>query len=122
MKSILVVDDMTGVRDAMTVLLEVAGYRVRTAENGSDGARLAMAEQFDLIISDILMPELDGTEMIMKLRESRVKTPVLAVSAGGNGVGADTALSLPKDLGVTTLEKPFSKSELLDTVNSILHD
>lgn len=121
MKSILIVDDMTGVREAMTVLLEVAGYRVTTAENGEEGFQKASNAQFDLIITDILMPELDGNELIMKLRESAKSTPIIAMSAGGHGVSSQTALSLSKELGVTTIEKPFSKAQLLDQVNSILN-
>ncbi|MGB0370900.1 MAG: response regulator transcription factor [Opitutales bacterium] len=121
MKSILIVDDMTGVREAMTVLLEVAGYKVSTAQNGEEGFQKAASSQFDLIITDILMPELDGNEMIMKIREAAKTTPIVAMSAGGNGVASEAALSLSKELGITTLEKPFSKAQLLDLVNTILN-
>ena len=120
MKNILIIDDMDGVREAMTVLLEVAGYKISTAKDGEEGFRRAASGDFDLIITDILMPELDGNEMIMKLRDDSVKTPIIAMSAGGNGVGSEAALGLPTELGLTTLEKPFSKAQLLETVQSAI--
>ena len=122
MKKILIIDDMDGVREAMTVLLEVAGYDISTAKNGEEGSKKAVSGNYDLIITDILMPELDGNEMIMKIRENSIQVPIIAMSAGGNGVGSEAALSLPTELGLTTLEKPFSKAQLLETVNSILTD
>ncbi|MEM9025663.1 MAG: response regulator [Verrucomicrobiota bacterium] len=121
MKTILIVDDMSGVREAMTVLLEIAGYSVKTAQNGEEGYQLAATSKFDLIITDILMPELDGNEMIMKLREAAQFTPILAMSAGGHGVSSESALSLSKELNVNTIEKPFSKEQLLAAVSSILN-
>ncbi|MEM7674175.1 MAG: response regulator [Verrucomicrobiota bacterium] len=121
MKTILIVDDMSGVREAMSVLLEIAGYNVKTAQNGEEGYQLAATSKPDLIITDILMPELDGNEMIMKLREAAQFTPILAMSAGGHGVSSESALSLSKELNINTIEKPFSKEQLLAAVSSILN-
>lgn len=121
MKSILIVEDMKGVRDAMSVLLKTAGYDVTTAENGEEGYNKAITSNFDVIISDILMPVQDGSEMIMKLEESSQATPIIAMSAGGHGVDSKTALSLASKVAVSTIEKPFSKEQLLGAVESALN-
>lgn len=119
-KKILLIEDMKGVRDSLEVILSIQGYEVDFAENGQQGLEKAKASSYDLIITDILMPELDGTEVIMQLRSGGSQTPILAISAGGDGVSADQALTLAKEKASAVMEKPFSKEELLDQMQQLI--
>ena len=119
-KKILLIEDMKGVRDSLDVILTIQGYHVEFAENGNEGLEKAQSTKYDLIITDILMPELDGTEVIIKLREFGNETPVLAISAGGDGVSASQALTLAIQKANAVLEKPFSKEELLDQIKQLI--
>lgn len=119
-KKILLIEDMKGVRDSLEVILSMQGYAVEFANDGREGLDKAKASKYDLIITDILMPELDGTEVIMQLRNSGNNTPILAISAGGNGVSASQALTLAQEKASAILEKPFSKEELLNQVKQLI--
>src|SRR5689334_13559703 len=70
MKSILVIDDNQGIRENTAEILELAGYKVLTAENGKKGVEQAMKEKPDLIVCDIMMPELDGYGVLHLLRKN----------------------------------------------------
>ena len=117
---ILLIEDMKGVRESLEVILSIAGYQVEFANNGAEGLDKAKSVSYDLIITDILMPELDGTEVIMQLREAQNQTPVLAISAGGDGVSASQALMIARENANGVLEKPFSKDELLGEVKRLV--
>ncbi len=118
---ILLIDDMKGIRESLDVILTMQGYSVECAKNGVDGLRMAQLTRYELIITDILMPELDGNEVVIKLRELGNETPVLAVSAGGDGVSASQALTLAKQKATAVMEKPFSKEELLHQIKQLIH-
>ena len=119
-KKILLIEDMKGVRDSLDVILTIQGYYVEFAVNGSEGLEKAQSTNYDLIVTDILMPELDGTEVIIKLHELGNDTPVLAISAGGDGVSASQALTLAMQKANAVLEKPFSKEELLNQIKQLI--
>jgi two-component system OmpR family response regulator len=90
------------------------------AADGAEGLRMAKAANFDLVITDILMPEIDGAEVILALRAAGSKTPILAISGGGNGVSAAAALTLAKAKADAVLEKPFSKADFLAAVRKLI--
>ena len=119
-QKILLIEDMKGVRDSLDVILSMQGYQIDQAHNGQEGLDKAKSSQYDLIITDILMPELDGTEVIIQLRNAGNDTPILAISAGGNGVSASQALTLAQEKASAVLEKPFSKEELLNQVKQLI--
>ena len=119
-QKILLIEDMKGVRESLEVILSIQGYQVDFASHGKEGLDKAKSSQYDLIITDILMPELDGTEVIIQLRNYGNNTPILAISAGGNGVSASQALTLAQEKASAILEKPFSKEELLDQVTQLI--
>jgi len=81
--TILVAEDHLDSRDALRALLEAFGYRVVEAVNGREAVEVALAEQPDLILMDIMMPELDGFEATRELRRHRLthRTPIIAVTA-----------------------------------------
>lgn len=118
-KKLLLIEDMQGVRDSLKMILSLAGYDVDQAIDGEEGLNKAKSGQYDLIITDILLPKKDGSELIIEARQSGVNTPILAISAGGDGVSADEALSVAKEKANDILSKPFSKEDLLQKVSSM---
>jgi DNA-binding NtrC family response regulator len=118
MATILIIDDEESTRTVFQVALEQAGYRVLTAENGKHGLRLLEHQAVDLILVDILMPEVDGLELIPFLREARPACKIIAISGGsGEWDYLDAAMYLGAH---NTLNKPFSLQVLLDAVSSQL--
>ena len=120
MAKILLIEDMKGVRESLEVILQMAGHTLEVANDGAAGLQKIGAGSYDLIITDILMPEVDGTEVIIQSKQSNPSIPVLAISAGGNGVSADQALEIASQKANAVLVKPFSKDELLNQVNTLI--
>jgi DNA-binding NtrC family response regulator len=118
MATILIIDDEESIRMIFQVALERAGYRVLTAEHGKAGLRLLEHQAVDLIVVDILMPEMDGLELIPLIRKTRPATKMIAISGRS---GLRDYLGTAKKLGAhDTLKKPFSTQELLDAVSAQL--
>ena len=114
MATILLIDDEESVRRLFQVALERAGYRVLTAESGQYGLRLLEHQEVDLILVDIFMPDMDGLEVILRLRKSRCASKIIATTGRS---GMKSFLDIAKHLGAhATLMKPFSVQELLDAV------
>jgi CheY-like chemotaxis protein len=111
---ILLVEDEEAVRSMLKAVLEDEGYQIQEASNGKEALQSYASSPADLILTDIVMPDTEGIEMIMKLRKSDPKVKIVAMS-GGN------YLTLAKRLGADhILEKPFSNQALLDTVKIML--
>ena len=118
MATILFIDDDDPLRMLCQTALEGAGYRVLTAESGPHGLRLLQHQEVDLALVDIFMPEMDGLELIQRLRATRPSSKIIAMSGGSwEWDYLDTAKQLGAD---GTLKKPFSLQELLDAVSSQL--
>jgi CheY-like chemotaxis protein len=118
MVTILLIDDEEQVRTLFQVALEDVGYRVLTAESGSQGLRLLQHQEVDLILVDIFMPGMDGLELLQLLRKTQPACRLIAMSGGS---GEWNYLDMAKQLGAhATLQKPFSLQELLDTVSAHL--
>jgi CheY-like chemotaxis protein len=116
MATILCIDDEEQARTLFKVALEGAGYRVLIAENRTHGLHLLEQQQVDLILVDIFIPDMDGLELILRLRKIRPGNKIIAISGGAN------YLDITKHLGANdTLQKPFSVQELLATVSSHLN-
>lgn len=117
-RRILVVDDEPVMVSLLQDLLVDAGFDVATAENGAVALAQVTSFQPHLVITDIIMPYMEGIELISLLRKSNKGVPIIAVS--GNIVGMDF-LKATKVLGaVATLRKPFSSQELLEAVERSL--
>jgi len=120
MARILVIDDDIQLRGLLRSILERAGYEVYEAANGRIGLELQRQLNSDLIITDIFMPEMEGTELLMGLRDEFPQVEVIVMSGGGNVHDVDF-LELAENLGAfKAFQKPFRKHDLLMTVRSIL--
>jgi len=101
------------------VLVQV-GYDVVEAANGLEGLEIQRQEHFDLVLTDLIMPEKEGLETIQELRKRRADLKIIAMSGGGRGSGLDY-LVMARQLGADrVLAKPFSNQELLKTVEGVL--
>src|SRR5689334_17772053 len=84
MQEILVIDDDEGVREALRRQLERVGYRVRLATDGADGLANMRERAPDVVITDIIMPRLNGVEVIAAIRREFPSVRIIAISGGGN--------------------------------------
>lgn len=120
MARILIIDDEDMVCATLRHMLEPAGHTVATAANGRVGLETFRQEPFDLVITDIIMPECEGIETILELRRRRTDLAIIAISGGGRS-GTTDLLRIAGALGATaTLSKPFRGDELLAAVNRVL--
>jgi len=114
MAAILVIDDEEIIRVLLRSALEAAGYEVTEAANGREGLDLYRKRPTDLVITDILMPELNGLDMLMELTREFLDAKVIAISGAG---GERNVLDVAKLLGARqTFQKPFSMPQLLSAV------
>jgi CheY-like chemotaxis protein len=120
MKTILIIDDDEAVLVLYTRYLESKGYTVLQAADGREGLRLFEATPPDLVITDIIMPEMDGLELIPKLRKKFPNVPVIAIS-GGMRNATITFLPHAKTFGACRVfEKPVDLSDLLQAIKELL--
>lgn len=119
MANILLVDDDPLVLEALSIALTEAEHQVTTARNGHFAIQLADANSFDLVITDIIMPDKEGLETIAHLKRHYPDLKIIAIS-GGARVSSTPYLNMAKAMGaVQALAKPFSASELLAVVEAV---
>ncbi len=120
MARILVVDDDVIIREAVGRLLSRAGHEVDEAVNGKEAMSALDAHSYQVVVTDINMPEMDGIEVIAALRRARAGIPVVAMSGGG---------LMPKDLllanadlmgAVEVIMKPFEANQMVGAVERAL--
>ena len=120
MARILLIDDDDLVRQTVRGILERAGHKVTEATDGAEGLQQATAQRPDLILTDILMPNEDGIEFILKLRKADAKAKIIAMSGGGS-VQPVQLLAMARELGADDcLSKPFARAALLAKIESCL--
>lgn len=119
MKHLLLIEDNTDVRENTAEILELAGYRVTTSQNGKDGVESAMKEPPDLIICDIMMPVLDGygTLHLLSKNDSTAGIPFIFLTAKSERSDMRKGMEMGADDYIT---KPFDDIELLNAVESRL--
>ncbi|WP_448205919.1 response regulator [Azospirillum sp. sgz302134] len=121
MAKVLVVEDSAAVRLAVTEVIARAGHTVVEAENGRVAIDLLEHERFDLIVTDVLMPEADGVEVIKAVRVRSPGTRVVAMSGGAPNLPAGYALKMAEMFAAdAVLYKPFLNQELERTVARLL--
>lgn len=117
MAKILIIDDERSIRNTLKDILEFEKHQVVLAENGKTGLETALSTPFDVIFSDIKMPEMDGIELLTALKEQEVEAPVVMISGHGN---IDTAVECIKKGAFDFIEKPIDLNRLLITVRNAL--
>ena len=114
---LLVVDDEPFLCDAVAASLRFLGFEVTTASNGTDALRLAAEHRFDLAVMDVMMPDLDGFEVVRRLRHGGHRIPVIFLTARDTQADKVTGLTLGGDDYMT---KPFGLEELAARIRTVL--
>lgn len=119
MKRILLVEDNEAIRENTSELLELENYEVLTAQNGQEGLEVAIRELPDLIICDIMMPEMDGYHLLKALRnqESLVNTPFIFFTASAEKSEIEKGLEMGAN---DYIVKPFDADDLMQIMAKYL--
>jgi CheY-like chemotaxis protein len=123
MARILVIDDVQAIRLQLRLLLEQLGHRIEEAEDGAVALEKLKAGKFDLMITDVVMPTVDGVELVKKVREDMPDMRIIAISGGGSKLSADWSLRMTEMFGANViLQKPFDNSDMRAAVEKLLND
>jgi len=121
--SIIVADDVEGITHLVQHWLEENGHHVACAASGNEVAALLRKQPVDLVITDVIMPDGDGLEVMLELKRTQPHARVLAISGGGAYLRPRDCLSLAKGLGANAvLLKPFNREQLLTAARAALAD
>ncbi|MFA6961833.1 MAG: response regulator [Opitutaceae bacterium] len=120
MPFILLIDDDEPFRLVLKASMERMGHEVTVAKDGREGVALYMPSAFDLVITDLIMPEKEGIETIMDLRKRSPAVKIIAMSGGGRVTSVDY-LKIARQVGAqSVLEKPFRYEELKTAIEKAL--
>jgi len=120
MAAILVIDDEDLVVLMLKRLLEKAGHQVTTASNGNLGLKAFQEHNPDLVVTDLIMPEKEGIETIMELRQIQPDIKIIAISGGGGYGKPEDYLPVAKGLGADRVfSKPFDEQEFLSAIEQL---
>jgi DNA-binding response OmpR family regulator len=117
MQTILVIDDDDSLRDTIAMMLEQEGFRAILSADGRDGFDKALTNKPDLILVDLRLPAMSGTEICKQLRAAKVQTPIIVLSALGDEVDKVLLLEIGADDYVV---KPFGTRELMARIRAVL--
>lgn len=116
MKRVLVVDDTKNIRMILTKCLELEGYDVMTANDGRQALEMFQTNTFDLAFIDIKLPEIRGTEVLKRIRELGIKTPVIIITAYATVKNAVDCTNLG---AVAYVQKPFSAEKIKSVLKEL---
>lgn len=120
MARILLIDDDDDMRTMLSLTLTHFGHTVVEAHNGKEGLKLFPKANVNLVMTDMVMPEKEGIEVIIELRKINPELKIIAMSGGGRGSGR-SYLVAAKALGATkVLSKPFSNEDLLAAISELM--
>ncbi|MGB5719086.1 MAG: response regulator [Woeseiaceae bacterium] len=132
MKKILLIDDETHVRDSIARVLSREGYDVETAANAEAGLTMLADAKYDVLISDIIMPGIDGVEAIRRARDAQPDIKIVAISGGGNfghkayepnAITTTAYLQSAAEAGADwVITKPFERRTLVESVRRLFED
>ena len=114
---ILIIEDEKLLAESLKTLLELKGFEVEVVYDGEDGAEYAETGIYDLLIMDVMMPKLNGSQVARQVRAHRVTTPILMLTAKGEVQDRIEGLNAGADYYLT---KPFDNQELLACINALL--
>lgn len=130
MAKILVIDDEEDIRVVLKQVLERAGYDVCVAADGKEGLEVMAQQGADLVITDVIMPGIDGVATVQKIREKFLNTRIIVISGGGNvapleyepgAIATNAYLASAENAGADrTMTKPFKRQELLDAIKELM--
>ncbi len=120
MSHILIIDDDLSIQRLFKQFLEGAGYSISSASDGREGMLLMKQKKPDLIITDIMMPEMDGLEVVRNINNTCPGLPVIAISGGMRGMPINFLPHAKKFGACRTFEKPVSLAALLKAVRELL--
>ena len=116
-KKILVVDDSEMVRNFHSYIIKMFGYQVETAENGAVALEKLLGEEYQLIVTDINMPIMDGYEMIKNIHDQRIAIPIIIISTEDEHMPGITGVNPGNDI---YLVKPTNPEKLVSTIKMLL--
>lgn len=117
---LLLIDDDIGMRSMLFRALTRAGYTVHQAGDGREGLKLLRAHPVALVITDIIMPEVEGVELIFCIRKTHPQIPIIAMSGGGR-LSPLGYLEVAKSCGASrTMTKPFEIGQLVQAIEELL--
>ncbi len=120
MKHILIIDDDEQMRVLLRQAMEWAGHVVDTAEDGRQGQRLFEQEPYDLVVTDLIMPDQEGLETIRNLKQCCPVVKIIAISGGGR-IGPEAYLPAAREFGADLVfAKPFDIQEFVQAVDHLL--
>ena len=117
MTRILIVEDEANMRLGLADNLEFEGYEVDQAEEGAEGLRKILGNKYNLVLLDVMLPNMSGFEICRKVRAKGISTPIILLTAKGEEIDKVRGLELGADDYIT---KPFSLMELLARVKAVL--
>lgn len=117
MPKILIIDDERSIRRTLKEILEFENYTVEAVEDGIAGINEAKANNYDVIFCDIKMPQMDGIEVLTKLKNDGLETPIIMISGHGN---IETAVDSIKNGAYDFIEKPLDLNRILVTIKNAL--
>ena len=121
MHNILIVDDEESIRKILREFLELAGFNVVCAENGLDAIAKASEDNYDLVITDLVMPDRNGLELILDIKKLEPRPKIIAMSGGGGIRGRYDYLEISEIVGAEkVLRKPFSMEQVQGMVKEML--
>jgi len=122
MAKILIIDDEAAIAVMLRRMVEKAGHEARTATNGAEGLELFKTFCPDLLITDIVMPEKEGLELIIELRRNNPKLKIIAISGGGR-FNYEGYLNSAKYLGANKIyQKPLDLKEMMNGISELLEE
>jgi CheY-like chemotaxis protein len=117
--SVLVVDDDPAIRELLKLVLQARGCDVVVAEDGRRASRALADGVFDLVVTDLLMPERDGLEFIREAHQAHPGMKIIAMSGGGH-IASESYLKMAKAFGADALlEKPFDQEDLWRAIAAV---
>lgn len=117
MTKVLIVDDEPAMRQGLADNLEFEGYETAMAANGKEGLEMILATSYDLVVLDVMMPEMSGFDVCKELRKRNISVPIILLTAKGEEIDKVLGLELGADDYIT---KPFSLRELIARIKAIL--
>ena len=120
MGKILIIDDEPYILLMLKKMIEKIGYEVELASNGREGMDIFKKEGVDMVITDIIMPDKEGLEIILEMKQAQPELKIIAISGGGR-ISPESYLECAKHFGASKVfQKPFKQKELVGAVKILM--